>query len=127
MSLLDGVLTDALAAVFPLAEATVTLRRFTSVYSTATSSNVLTDVSGLSPHATTMVWWAAGSGDMLGPDGIVRPGDRIGLLKDDGLPFDPEKGDVIEFSSQQWRVMFVRPYSTGNSTLMWELVLRIGS
>lgn len=129
MGLLDGKLTRAVKAAAKVAEADVLFRRLTDgTYSTTTQALTPSEPAGF-PHTMTMAWWSA-TADQLRNDGAVQPGDRFGIIVNDGLPDDPRKGDVIEFSTEranaQWKIVGLVDHGTGNEIVSWQAHLRIG-
>ena len=135
MGLLDGKL-GGVAAVIKMMGATVYLRRFREgEYDPDTRKKESLETFG-SPHETEAVWsgYLAGSTRFdLGADGVVQPGDRQLMLVDNGLPFDPEGGDVIEFPNRRdpskprtrYRVMNADPIPSGDDIPFWQLQVRI--
>jgi len=135
MGILDGKL-GGLEKVVTAFGATVYLRRFSNVYSPATRKNTQTDVSG-SPHETKAVWGGYLQGSArydLDGRGVGKPGDRELILNDNGLPFEPQPGDYVEFPDRntpsnpriRYTVLNVDPLPTGDEIPFWQIQVRAG-
>lgn len=123
MGLLDGKLTGVTALIGKFGS-TVSIRRLREgTYSTATQTFTPAESSGVSPMTVSGVWWGADP-IRLPENGVVQPNDRFVLVDASGLAFNPEKGDLAEFSGVQYTVISCQPITTGGAIAAYQLQVR---
>jgi len=129
MGLLDGKLRGV-TALIPKFGTTVRLRWWgDGEYDTTTLTNDRPEKFG-SPHTVSVVWWAPTPRE-LRADGVVKPTDRLALVDNTGLPYEPVEGMAVEFPRADtslpyvsYRVVQAQALTTGGATAAWQLVLR---